>query len=285
MQTLPSYYDQAQKEDELERIEIELLLEGMFRYYGFDFRDYALASLKRRIWNAIRAEQLFTVSALQERVLHDPACLDRFLLGLSVNVTAMFRDPSFYLAFRQKVVPLLRTYPFIRIWHAGCSTGEEVYSMAILMHEEGLYHRCRFYATDMNEMVLRQAKAGIYSIDLMQEYTQNYLLAGGKGSFSEYYTAAYENAIFRSSLKENIIFSQHNLATDGSFNEFNVILCRNVLIYFNQSLQERVHNLLYESLSRFGVLGLGRQESLNFTPHEQHYEALEKREKLYRRIR
>ncbi len=274
----PNYWN------ELEEIEIELLLEGMFRYYGFDFRDYALASLKRRIWNTIRAEQLTTVSGLQERVLHDPTCLDRFLLGLSVHVTAMFRNPSFYLSFREKVVPLLRTYPFIRIWHAGCSTGEEVYSMAILLEEEGLYHRCRIYATDMNDMVLKKAKTGIFPLDLMQEYTHNYVRAGGKRSFSEYYTAAYDSAIFRSSLKENIVFSQHNLATDGSFNEFNVILCRNVLIYFNQSLQERVHKLLYESLVRFGILGLGRQESLKFTPHEPDYDVLEKHEKLYRRL-
>lgn len=283
MQILIPNHD-IKKKDELEAIEIELLLEGMFRYYGFDFRDYALASLRRRIWNTIHSEQLNTVSGLQERVLHDPNCLERFLLGLSVNVTSMFRDPSFYLSFRQKVVPLLRTYPFIRIWLAGCSTGEEVYSMAILLEEEKLYHRCRIYATDMNEIVLRQAKAGIYPLDLMQEYTQNYFQAGGKRSFSEYYTAAYEHAIFRSSLRDNIIFSQHNLATDRSFNEFNVILCRNVLIYFNQSLQERVHKLLYDSLSHFGVLGLGRQESLKFTPHEQQYEALDQREKLYRRI-
>jgi chemotaxis protein methyltransferase CheR len=285
MAMLPLSYDHVQKNNELETIEIQLLLEGLYRQYGFDFRDYALASLKRRIWNTIRAEQLTTVSGLQEKVLHDPGCLERFLLGLSVHVTAMFRDPSFYLAFRQKVVPLLRTYPFIRIWHAGCSTGEEVYSMAILLQEEGLYNRCRLYATDMSDMVLRKARAGIFSLESMQEYTQNYLQAGGKHSFSEYYTAAYDHALFRSSLKENIVFSQHNLAIDGSFNEFNVILCRNVLIYFNPVLQERVHNLLYESLSRFGVLGLGRQESLKFTPHEQHYEALEKREKLYRRIR
>ena len=278
------YYTSVSQKDELETIEIQLLLEGLYRYYGFDFRDYALASLKRRIWNIIRAEKLNTVSGLQEKVLHDPACLERFLLGLSVHVTSMFRDPTFYLAFRQNVIPLLRTYPFFRIWHAGCSTGEEVYSMAILLQEEGIYHRCRIYATDLNEMVLKKAKAGIYSLETMQEYTQQYLQAGGKRSFSEYYTAAYGNAIFRSSLRENIIFSQHNLATDGSFNEFNVILCRNVLIYFNQSLQERVHKLLYESLSRFGVLGLGRQESLKFTPHEHQYEALDKREKLYRRI-
>jgi chemotaxis protein methyltransferase CheR len=217
--------------------------------------------------------------------MHDPACMERFLLNLSVNVTAMFRDPTFYLAFRSNVVPLLRTYPFIRLWCAGCSTGEEVYSLAILLEEEKLYHRCRIYATDMNEVVLKKAKAGIFPLGLMQEYTQNYLQAGGKHSFSQYYTAAYDNAIFRSSLKDNVVFAQHNLATDGGFNEFNVILCRNVLIYFNKLLQSRVHDLLYESIGIFGILGLGHQESLKGTPHEQHYEQLECGEKLYRRIK
>ncbi len=270
--------------NELEEIEIQLLLEGVYRYYGFDFRDYAIASLRRRIWNAVRAEKLATISALQEKVLHDPECMERFLMGLSVNVTAMFRDPGFYVAFREKAVPLLRTYPFIRIWHAGCSTGEEVYSMAILLAEEGLYDRCRIYATDMNEAVVRQAKAGIFPLDLMQEYTQLYLQAGGKSAFSNYYTAAYNNAIFRSSLKANIVFSHHNLVTDASFNEFNVILCRNVLIYFNQVLQEQVHKLLYESLRMFGVLGLGRQETLKLTPFEHCYEELDAQEKLYRRV-
>ncbi|MFH7026084.1 MAG: CheR family methyltransferase [Heteroscytonema crispum UTEX LB 1556] len=269
--------------NELEDIEIQLLLEGVYRYYGFDFRNYALASLKRRIWNAIRAEKLTTVSSLLDKVLHDTDCMERFLLGLSVNVTAMFRDPSFYIALRNKVVPLLRTYPFIRIWHAGCSTGEEVYSMAIMLHEEGLYHRCRIYATDMNEVVLCKAKAGIFLLNLMQDYTQLYQQAGGQKAFSEYYTAAYDGAIFHSFLKENIIFSQHNLVTDASFNEFNVILCRNVLIYFNQQLQEQVHKLLYESLKRFGVLGLGKQESLFGTPYEHHYKVLDSQEKLYRR--
>jgi len=270
--------------EQLEDIEVQLLLEGIFRYYGFDFRNYALASIKRRIWHAIHAEGLTSVSGLQEKVLHSPECMERFLYKLSVNVTSMFRDPSFFLVFRNKVVPILRTYPFIRIWHAGCSTGEEVYSMAILLHEEGLYHRSRLYATDINEMSLRKAKAGIFSLELMQEYTQNYLLAGGKKSFSGYYTAAYKNAIFSSYIKDNIIFSQHNLVTDNSFNEFNIILCRNVLIYFDKVLQKRVHNLFYDSLVMFGVLGLGRQESVKFTPHETDYEELERGEKLYRRI-
>jgi chemotaxis protein methyltransferase CheR len=271
--------------EQLEDIEIQLLLEGIHRYYGFDFRNYALASLKRRIWNIIRAEGLTTISGLQEKVLHNPESMERFLCSLSVNVTTMFRDPNFFLTFRQKVVPILRTYPFIRVWHAGCSTGEEVYSLAILLHEEGLYHRCRLYATDINEMVLKKAKAGIYPLEAMQDYTQQYLQAGGKKAFSEYYTAAYDHAIFSSSLKENMVFSQHNLATDNSFNEFHIIFCRNVLIYFNKSLQERVINLFHESLVQFGILGLGRQETLRFTPHEQDYEELEGGEKLYRRIR
>ncbi|MFB2836369.1 CheR family methyltransferase [Floridanema evergladense] len=270
--------------NELEEIEIKLLLEGIYLYYGFDFRNYAMASLKRRIWNIIHSENLNTVSGLQEKVLHDPACMERFLLGLSVNVTSMFRDPSFYIAFRDKAIPLLRTYPFIRIWHAGCSTGEEVYSLAILMFEEGLYHRCRIYATDMNEAVLRQAKAGIIPLDLMKEYTQLYLQAGGKSEFSEYYTAAYNSAIIRSFLRENIVFSPHNLVTDASFNEFNVILCRNVLIYFDRTLQERVHKLLYESLRHFGILGLGKHETLKTTAYENYYEELDSQEKIYRRI-
>jgi chemotaxis protein methyltransferase CheR len=272
------------KLNELEDLEIQLLLEGVYRYYGFDFRHYAMASLRRRIWSAVRAEKLSNVSALQEKVLHDPDCLERFLLTLSVNVTTMFRDPSFYVTFRDRAIPLLRTYPFVRIWHAGCSTGEEVYSMAILLTEAGLYHRCRIYATDMNEAILRRAKTGIFPLHLMQEYTQYYLQAGGKQSFSEYYTAAYDNAIFRTSLRENIVFSPHNLATDASFNEFNVILCRNVLIYFDQTLQERVHKLLHESLGMFGILALGRQESLISTPHEYDYEELDRQEKIYRRI-
>ena len=270
--------------NELEDIEIQLLLEGVARFYGYDFRNYALASLKRRIGNMLRSEGVKTVSALQERVLHDAACLERFLVAMTVNVTAMFRDPHFYLAFMNKVVPMLRTYPFIRIWHAGCSTGEEVYSMAILLHEAGLYDRCRIYATDMNAVVLAEAKAGIFALNKMQEYTSNYLKAGGNQAFSQYYTAAYERAIFRPWLKEHITFSQHNLATDGSFNEFNVILCRNVMIYFNKELQARVHGLLYDSLTMFGVLGLGQAESLKFTPHEQQYAEIISGERLYRRI-
>ena len=268
----------------LEEIEIQLLLEGIYQCYGYDFRNYAVSSLKRRIRRILEAENLDTVSALQAQVLHDRESLQRFLLAITVNVTSMFRDPSFFVAFRNQVVPLLRTYPYLRIWHAGCSQGQEVYSMAILLQEEGLYNRCRIYATDANERVIQQAKSGIYPLSLMQQYTQLYLQAGGKHSFSEYYTAAYDSAIFRASLKDHIIFSQHNLATDHSFNEFHVILCRNVLIYFDQTLQKRVHHLFHESLCQLGILCLGRQESLRFSPYEHDYEAVEKTEKIYRRL-
>ncbi|MEA5582564.1 protein-glutamate O-methyltransferase CheR [Nodularia harveyana UHCC-0300] len=268
----------------LEDIEIKLLLEGIYQYYGYDYRNYALSSLKRRIHHFMRSEGLNNISALQEKLFHESTCIGRFVLSVTVNVTSMFRDPSFYLAFRTQVIPLLRTYPFIRIWHAGCSTGEEVYSMAILLQEEELYHRCRIYATDTNENVLNTAKNGIYPLKKMQEYTQLYLQTGGKRCFSEYYTAAYDSAIFRASLRDNVIFAQHNLATDSSFNEFNVILCRNVLIYFNKILQKQVNKLLYNSLCTFGILGLGRQESLKFTSYEEYYQELTRGEKLYRRL-
>jgi chemotaxis protein methyltransferase CheR len=269
---------------DLEDIEIGLLLEGLYRAYGFDFREYSRASIKRRILEMMRAEGLGTVSALQARVLHDAACLDRFLLGLSVHATSMFRDPSFYLTFRRKVVPLLRTYPTVQIWVAGCSTGEEVYSLAILLQEERLYGRCRIYATDISPAVLRKARDGIFPLAAMRDYTNNYHQAGGANDFSDYYTAQYDSVLFSSALKSNVVFSEHNLATDGSFNEFQVILCRNVMIYFNKDLQARVHNLLYDSLSMFGVFGLGNKESLKFTPRAAFYEHLNDKDKLYRKV-
>jgi chemotaxis protein methyltransferase CheR len=267
----------------LERIEVDLLLEGIYRHYGFDFRSYAYSSLKRRLWKRIFAEGLSSISELQSRVLHDPSMMEKLLLDLSINVSAMFRDPSFYKCFREKAVPVLRTYPFIRVWHAGCSTGEEVYSMAILLEEEGLYERARIYATDINEVVLQTARNGIYAAERMQEYTQNYMRAGGTRAFSEYYTAKYDAAIFSEALRRNVVYSQHNLVTDRSFSEFNVILCRNVMIYFDRPLQERVHTLFYESLVPFGYLGLGSKESLRFSKYEACYEQVEEREKLYRR--
>jgi chemotaxis protein methyltransferase CheR len=270
---------------ELERIEIELLLEGVFRHYGFDFRSYAYASVRRRLWKRIEDEGLASISELQALVLHDAEAMERLLLDLSINVTAMFRDPGFYREFRTEVVPLLRTYPFIRVWHAGCSTGEEVYSTAILLEEEGLLERARIYATDINDVVLQQARAGIFPLTRMQEYTENYIKAGGKQSFSEYYTAKYDGALFSPSLTRNVVFSQHNLVTDRSFAEFNVIFCRNVLIYFDATLQNRVHALFYDSLAMFGVLALGSKESLRGSQYEDCYERLHPREKLFRKIK
>ena len=270
--------------ENIESIELDLLLDAVFRLYGYDFRDYAKTSMRRRIANIMKKEEVSTISALQDRVLHDSRSWERFLGGISVNVSAMFRDPGFFLAFRQYAVPVLRTYPFIRIWQAGCSLGEEAYSLAIMLEEEGLYDRSLIYATDINEVSLRQAREAIYPAELMQKYTQNYVQAGGQQSFSEYYTARYDFAILRPTLQRNVVFSQHNLVSDAPFNEFNVILCRNVMIYFNRGLQERTHNLFHESLAMFGILGLGSRESLRFMPHEHMYEPLVPGEKLYRRM-
>jgi len=270
---------------DLETLEIDLLLEGIFQRYGFDFRDYARASLRRRVWKRVHAEGLTKVSALIEKVLHEPSCMERFLLDLSINVTAMFRDPTFFLALRRKVVPLLRTYPFVRIWDAGCSSGEEVYSLAIMLHEEGILGKCRIYATDMNEVVLEHARGGIFPLSTMQENTSNYLKSGGTGSFSEYYSARYDSAIFRPELRENIIFAQHNLATDGSFNEFNLVICRNVLIYFNNELQAKVQKLFHQSLEMFGLLGLGRKENLKYDEIAKQYTTIDEQERIYRRVR
>ena len=268
-----------------ESLEVDLLLEAVFRHYGYDFRGYSRPSITRRIRRQMEAEGVKTVSGLQERVLHDPEALERLLLGLSVSVTGMFRDPGFYVTFREKVVPMLRTYPFVRIWHAGCSTGEEVYSVAIVLVEEELYDRCRIYATDMNQAVLERAKAGVFPVKSMQEHTGNYLKARGKQAFSEYYSAKYGSAILSPRLKQNIVFAEHNLATDSRFNEFNVILCRNVMIYFDESLTAHVHELFYERLAMFGFLALGNRESIKFSPYEDAYEVVDEREKVYRKVR
>lgn len=280
-QRLPAeHYD-----PDLADLEIRLLLEAIHARYGFDFRGYAAASLKRRLWRRAGAEGLPTLAGLLEKVLHEPAVMERLLLDLSISVTSMFRDPSFYRAFREKVCPLLRTYPFTRVWNAGCATGEETYSLAILLHEEGLYDRCRIYATDINEAVLDQARGGVFPIDKMQEYTANYRAAGGVGPFSEYYTAAYDGARFNRSLLDNVVFAQHNLVSDRSFNEFHVVVCRNVMIYFDRELQEAVHGLFHESLVRLGVLALGHKESIRFTGFADKYEELDPVEKLYRKVR
>ena len=260
-------------DDDAERIEVDLLLEAVYRKYHYDFRGYARASLRRRLWRR----------AQQERVLHDRAAMERLLLDLSINVTSMFRDPGFFASFRQHAVPALRTYPFLRIWNAGCSTGEETYSLAILLREVGLYDRSRIYATDINESVLASAAEGIYPLAKMQEYTENYLAAGGSRSFSDYYRAAYDRAQLDRSLSENVVFAAHNLVSDRSFNEFHVIVCRNVMIYFDRALQERVHGLFLDSLSPFGLLALGRKETLAHSAHGDRFDVVDELERIYRK--
>ncbi len=271
--------------ESIEEVELDLLLDGVARRYGYDFRDYARGSLRRRVRNVMVDEGLPTFSALQERLLRDPDCFGRFITGLSVNVTGMFRDPTVYLAFRRLVIPMLRTYPFIRVWHAGCATGEEVYSLAILLREEALYDRCLLYATDISEAVLTRARRGVFPKAAMTRYERLYRESGGTEDFSRYFVADEENAIMSESLREKIVFSQHSLVSDRSFNEFNVIFCRNVLIYFNQNLRSRVHEILYESLVNFGVLVLGLKEVVAYTPHADRYEALDPEARIYRRVR
>jgi chemotaxis protein methyltransferase CheR len=270
---------------DLEKIELDCMLEAIYRRYGFDFREYAPASLRRRVNRRVQLERLGTISALQERVLREPELMERLLLDLSINVTAMFRDPSFYAAMREKVAPLLRTYPFTRIWVAGCSTGEEVYSLAILLAEEELYERARIYATDINEEVLERARLGVFPLSKMQDYTRNYIAAGGSRSFADYYTSAYDGAAFDRTLLRNVVFAQHNLASDQSFNEFHMILCRNVMIYFERGLQERVFDLFDDSLARLGILGLGHKESLRMSDLAKRYEELDPLERLYRKLK
>jgi chemotaxis protein methyltransferase CheR len=236
------------------------------------------------VLHAVQLEGVRTISGLQERVLHDAQSMKRLVGTLSVSVTSMFRDPDFYAALRHKVVPLLRTYPSLRIWNAGCATGEEVYSLAVLLREVGLYDRCHIYATDMESSALDRAEAGIYPLAAMQEYAHNYVQAGGTSALTNYYTVRSRVAVVDPSLRANIVFAQHNLVTDGAFNEFNMVLCRNVLIYFSRELKVRVHGLLYESLGMFGVLGLGKRETIKFTSHERCYRELDGATRLYRKV-
>jgi chemotaxis protein methyltransferase CheR len=264
-------------------IEVKLFLEAIFQKYGYDFRNYSLAHIKRRILHRLSISQLDSISIMQDRVLRDPDFLQQILLDFSINVTEMFRDPDFYLAIRKEVVPLLKTYPFIKIWHAGCATGEEVYSMAILLQEEGLLDRTQIYATDFNQIVLKLAKEGIYSIDSIKGYTLNYIRAGGKGTFSDYYTSQYGGVIMNKSLSENVLFTHHNLATDNVFSELHLIVCRNVLIYFERVLQNRVVGLFKDSLLPGGILCLGSKESLQFNEHAPLFSPMVAKEKIYRK--
>ncbi len=268
---------------ELIDLEIKLLTEGIFQVYGYDFREYAEASLRRRMTQWLSGSAFATLSEAQSRLLREPHLFENLLRGITVNVSEMFRDPSFFKALRERVVPHLKTYPFVKIWHAGCSTGEEAYSMAILLREEGMQGRYRIYATDIDAEVIRKAQEGIYPLQELQRFTRNYQQAGGKASFADYYTARYNRAIIEPSLRENLVFATHNLAVDADFGEMHLILCRNVMIYFNQSLKEKVLNLLHSSLVTGGFLCLGAKESLSHRRIADCYHEISPRTQIYRR--
>ncbi len=269
--------------EKVEDIEIHLLLEALYRRYHYDFRAYAQASIKRRLKQAREQMGFRTYSALQEELLHDPAMLNRLLAYLTVQVSDMFRDPSYFRAIREKVIPHLRTYPSLKIWIAGCSSGEEVYSFAILLREEGLDQRTMIYATDINQDALAKAEAGIFDIERIQRFTQNHRDSGGKSSLSDYYSAAYGKASFDKSLRKNIVFSDHSLVTDAVFAEMHLVSCRNVLIYFDRELQDRALGLFKDSLARKGFLGLGSKESMRFSEHAGSFTDYVREEKIYQK--
>ncbi|AAO56214.1 chemotaxis protein methyltransferase CheR, putative [Pseudomonas syringae pv. tomato str. DC3000] len=264
-------------------IELRLLIEAIYLQYSYDFRDYSGASIKRRVIHALRQFDCATISALQERVLHDPAAFMQLLQILTIPVSEMFRDPSHFLAIRKEVVPVLRTYPSIKVWIAGCSTGEEVYSTAILLREEGLLERTIIYATDINPSSLAKAKQGIFSMDNLRAYTENYRHSGGQRNFADYYTSAYDYAIFDKTLCENVTFADHSLATDSVFSETQFVSCRNVLIYFNKKLQDRAFGLFHDSLCHRGFLALGSKETVDFSAYGDAFETLVKPERIYRK--
>ncbi len=269
--------------NEIQNIEIELLLEALYRRYGYDFRDYSRAHVKRRILNRLASSQLKTISNLQGKMLYDKQYFESLIRDLSINVTEMFRDPAFYRLIRKEVIPVLKTYPFLKIWHAGCATGEEVYSFAIILKEEGLYNRTQIYATDFNRDVIETARRGIYSIENIKNYTAKYQKAGGKFSFSDYYLAKYDSAILNQSLKANIVFAEHNLVTDSVFAEVNMVVCRNVLIYFNRDLQNKVLKLFDDSLIKGGFLGLGTKETIMFSNIASKYTCINPKEKIFKK--
>lgn len=275
--------DSLKEKLEDEDIEIRLLLEAIYLKYGYDFRDYSGSHIRRRILRRLTLSGLNNISELQYKVIYDKDFCSTLLSDFSINVTEMFRDPSFYKTFRKEIVPILRTYPFIKIWHAGCSTGEEVYSMAILLKEEGLYDRTQIYATDFNKVVLQIAKEGIYPLDNIKQFTYNYQQSGGSASFADYYAAKYDSVILDQSLKKKIVFAEHNLVTDDVFGEMNVILCRNVLIYFNKELQNHVVNLFSKSLGSGCFLCLGSKESLRFLSSSSSFKAFAETEKIYQK--
>lgn len=270
-------------EEKVEDIEIRLLLEALFVRYHYDFRNYSMASVKRRLRQARQQLGFATFSALQEGVLHDAAMLPRLLRYLTVQVSEMFRDPEYFRAIREKVVPHLRTYPSLKVWIAGCSEGEELYSLVILFREEGLEERTIFYATDINQDALHAAEAGVYAVDRVPLFTENHRKSGGMSSLSDYYQAAYGRVSFDRTLRRNVVFSDHSLVTDSVFAEMHLISCRNVMIYFDRVLQDRAIGLFKDSLPRKGFLGLGAKESLRFSRHADAFEDFAREEKIYQR--
>jgi len=264
-------------------IELRLLMEAIYLRYSYDFRDYTGASQKRRVAYALAQFGLPNVSALQNRVLHDPAVFAQLLQFLTIPVSEMFRDPAYFLALRRQVLPVLETYPSIKIWIAGCSTGEEAWSMAIMLREEGLLQRAQIYATDINPVSLEKARQGIFPLEAVRGYTTNYQRSGGRRSFSDYYTAAYDAARFDPSLCADVIFADHSLATDSVFAETQLVSCRNVLIYFNRTLQDRALGLFHESLCHRGFLGLGSKESIDFSAYASRFGPLARDERIYRK--
>ncbi|MCB0430889.1 MAG: protein-glutamate O-methyltransferase CheR [Flavobacteriales bacterium] len=265
-------------------LEIELLMEALFRKYGYDFRGYSKAHIRRRVTQRLRTSGLNTVSQMQDKMLHSPTFAEALLNDFSIGVTEMFRDPPFYQQIRQKVIPLLKTWPHIKIWHAGCSTGEEVYSMAILLKEEGLYDRTQIYATDFNQHALNVAREGIYASNKIKKYSQNYSASGARATFGDYIHTQYDAAILSNSLQKNIVWAHHNLVTDSDFTEAHMVVCRNVLIYFSKELQNKVHQLFFNSLVNGGILCLGNKESLQFTDHASHYTHVDKKQRMYKKI-
>lgn len=259
-------------------------MQDLFLHYGYDFTEYSKTSLQRRVQRLFTLDKFPSFAEFRYRLKNDPHYFRRFVEEITVNVTEMLRDPGFYKTLRAKILPVLATYPFIRIWHAGCSTGEEVYSMAILLREAGLLHKSLLYGTDINPQVIERARSGIFPVSQMQKYSSNYLQSGGHMDFSSYYTANYDLAKFDTALAEKMIFSTHNLASDFSFNEFQLILCRNVLIYFERGLQTKVLNLLDSSLENFGFLALGNKESLRFSLIADRYRQFDGKEKIWRKV-
>jgi chemotaxis protein methyltransferase CheR len=264
-------------------IEMRLLIDAIYLKYHYDFRGYAEASLKRRLRTAPARFGCKSLSQLQDKILHEPATFSAVLGLLTVPVSEMFRDPRYFRSLREKVVPILRTYPSLKVWVAGCSTGEEVYSLAILLHEEGLLERTLIYATDINPQTLQKATAGIYAIDRIAGFTENHRRSGGRGSLSEYYTAAYGRAVFDKALRRHIVFSDHSLATDSVFAEVHLVSCRNVLIYFNTELQDRAVGLFHEALCRKGFLGIGMKESIRFSAHAQSFADFAYEDRIFQR--